>query len=247
MPQPVALVTGGARRLGRVMAQALAADGYAVAIHHHRTDPSEAVAAVTAAGGQAAAFPADLADAAAVEALLPDVAAALGPPTVLINNAAVYERDAADTFTTAGLNRHLAVNLRAPLVLMREMAARLPADVCGQVVQILDAIAWRPRDKMFSYSLAKLALREATALAAWQLAPRLRVNGIALGAALAPEGGDEAGFRRLQETAPLPEPGGPRDLVAALRYLLTAAAVTGEVVSVDGGRRFPRATRNPTA
>src|SRR5439155_24543894 len=133
-PVPMAaLVTGGAKRIGRAIARALAEAGYAVALHHHqsRSEATALVAEITAKGGKAVALAADLADEAAVTNLLPEATAALGPIGVLVNNASIFENDTVANASREGWDAHMAINLRAPFVLTQQFAALLPAGAGG--------------------------------------------------------------------------------------------------------------------
>ena len=236
----VALVTGGARRIGGHLVRTLADHGYAVAIHHRASvvEAQELAAEIEAAGGKAAPVRADLGDPTQVEALVAAAHAALGPVTVLVNNAAVFERDRATDFTVEQWDRQLAINLRAPVVLAREFARRLPAGASGLVVNLLDERIATPRRSYFSYAMSKAALAAATELLAAALAPRVRVNGIAPGLSLI--SGDQTAddFRRLVDRTPLGKGSSPDAIARALVYLLQADVVTGQILFVDGGRRL---------
>jgi NAD(P)-dependent dehydrogenase (short-subunit alcohol dehydrogenase family) len=244
-PPPVAtkgaaLVTGGARRIGAHLVRALAERGYAVAIHHRASGrEAEALAArIEHAGGKAAPVQADLGDPAQLEGLLAAAQAAIGPLTVLVNNAAVFERDRATDFTLEQWDRQLAINLRAPMVLAREFARLLPAGAAGLVVNLLDERIATPSRSYFSYTLSKRGLAAATELLATALAPRVRVNGIAPGLSLISGDQSEEEFRRLVDRTPLGQGSSPDAIVHALAYLLQADVVTGQILFVDGGRRL---------
>jgi NAD(P)-dependent dehydrogenase (short-subunit alcohol dehydrogenase family) len=239
-PEGAALVTGGGRRIGAHLARALAGRGYAVAIHY-RTAAAEAAALVEEierSGGRGATLQADLNDPAQLEELTASAHAALGPITVLVNNAAVFEHDRATDFTLEQWDRLLATNLRAPVVLARQFARLLPADATGLIVNLLDQRIAAPTRGYFSYTLSKLALAAATELLAAALAPRVRVNGIAPGLTLISGAQSEADFERLVDRTPLGKGSSPDAVVRALIYLLEADVVTGQTLFVDGGRRL---------
>jgi NAD(P)-dependent dehydrogenase (short-subunit alcohol dehydrogenase family) len=240
-----ALVTGGARRIGAHLVRALAGHGYAVAIHHRASvREAEALAAeIERAGGKAAPVQADLGDPAQLEALLVTAGAAIGPIAVLVNNAAIFERDRATDFTLEQWDRQLAINLRAPVVLAREFARHLPAGANGLVVNLLDERIATPSRGYFSYTMSKRALAAATELLAAALAPRVRVNGIAPGLTLISGDQSEGDFRRLVERTPLGKGSSPEAIAQALTYLLQTDVVTGQVLFVDAGRRL--AARGP--
>jgi NAD(P)-dependent dehydrogenase (short-subunit alcohol dehydrogenase family) len=245
LPSPpvprAALVTGGARRIGRALAAALAADGYAVAIHHHRSRDAAAALAgdIMRNGGRAVALAADLADEAQVARLLPDAAAALGGPVgVLVNNASLFEADTLATASRASWEAHLAVNLRAPLLLTQAFARLLPEDSGGVVVNLLDERVWNLTPYFLSYTLTKSALWTLTRTAALALAPRIRVNGIGPGPTLpSPRQSAEQFFERCR-VMPLKRGTSPQEVAAALRFILAAPAMTGQMIALDGGEHL---------
>ena len=235
-----ALVTGGARRIGAHLVRALAERGYAVAIHHRASAPEAEVLAaeIEGAGGKAAPVQADLGNPVQLEGLVAAAQAAVGPITVLVNNASSFERDRATDFALKQWDRQLAINLRAPVVLAREFARRLPAGVDGLVVNLLDERIATPSRSYFSYTMSKMALAAATELLAAALAPRVRVNGIAPGLTLISGDQSKDDFRRLVDRTPLRKGSSPEAIAQALAYLLQADVVTGQVLFVDGGRRL---------
>ena len=164
--------------------------------------------------------------------------AALGPVTVLVNNAGAFEHDRAIDLTLEQWDRQLATNLRAPVVLARQFARLLPADATGLIVNLLDQRIAAPTRGYFSYTLSKLALAAATELLAAALAPHVRVNGIAPGLTLISGAQSEADFERLVDRTPLGKGSSPDAIVRALIYLLEADVVTGQILFVDGGRRL---------
>jgi NAD(P)-dependent dehydrogenase (short-subunit alcohol dehydrogenase family) len=250
MSEPgVALVTGGARRIGRDLVRALAERGWAVAIHYRVSkDEAETLTAeIEARGGRALPVQADLADPAQAERILVEASGVLGPLSVLVNNAAIFEYDHAREFSVTDWDRQLAINLRAPVVLARDFARMLAPDRTGLIVNLLDqGIAWRPKG-FFSYTISKTALATATELLALELAPRVRVNGIAPGLTLISGKQSAADFERLVDRTPLGKGSSPAAIRRAFEYLLDADAVTGQILFVDGGRRLTgRAPADPT-
>ncbi|HEX3864154.1 MAG TPA: SDR family oxidoreductase [Stellaceae bacterium] len=242
-PFPVpkaALVTGGARRIGRAMVLALADSGYAVAIHHHRSRAAaEALAAeIVRGGGKAVAVAADLVDEAALADLLRDAEAALGPIGVLVNNASIFENDTVTTVTRAGWDSHLAVNLRAPFVLMQEFAARLPAGAGGVVINLLDERVWKLTPYFVSYTLSKVGLWTLTQTMALALAPRIRVNGIGPGPTMPSPRQSAEQFAEQCRIMPLGRGTSPDEIAAALRFILAAPAMTGQMIALDGGQHL---------
>ena len=236
----VALVTGGGRRIGRAMALALAEDGFAVAVHYHRSrEAAEAVAAaIRANGGAALALGADLSDEDAVRALASRTECALGLIGCLVNNAGVFGDDTILTASRESWDRHLAVNLRAPFVLIQEMAARLPVEAGGVVVNMLDERVWSLTPYFVSYTLSKAGLWTLTQTLALALAPRIRVNGIGPGPTLPSSRQSPEQFVRQRAQMPLGRGTSPPEIVAAMRFILTAPALTGQMIALDGGQHL---------
>jgi NAD(P)-dependent dehydrogenase (short-subunit alcohol dehydrogenase family) len=235
-----ALVTGGARRIGRARAVSLAEAGYAVAIHHHRSHKdAEALAAeIVRAGGKAVALMADLADEAATAELLPRAAAALGPIGCLVNNASIFENDTVATTTRDSWDRHLAVNLRAPFVLMQSFARHLPVEMGGVIVNLLDERVWNLTPYFVSYTLSKAGLWTLTQTMALALAPRIRVNGIGPGPTLPSPRQSPRQFLDRCRKMPLRRGTSPDEIAAALRFILMAPAMTGQMIALDGGEHL---------
>jgi NAD(P)-dependent dehydrogenase (short-subunit alcohol dehydrogenase family) len=235
-----ALITGGARRIGRALVVAAAEAGFDVAIHVRAVDDhAEAAAAeVRTKGRKAQIFACDLRRESTTVALVGEVEAELGPVTLLVNSASVFEHDAFAGMNRASWDAHMETNLRAPLVLAQTFARRLPADREGLIVNILDQRVWRPTPEFFSYSLSKAALWDATRLLAQELAPRIRVNGIGPGPTLASIHQDQAAFDAEVAATLLERAVDPADIAQALRYLIDAAAVTGQMIAVDAGQHL---------
>jgi NAD(P)-dependent dehydrogenase (short-subunit alcohol dehydrogenase family) len=241
LPVPkAALVTGGARRIGRALVLALADAGYAVAIHHHRSgaEADALVAEIVQAGGKASALAADLADEAAVKRLLPEAAATLGPIGVLVNNASIFENDTVATASRDGWDAHMAINLRAPFVLIQEFAALLPDDAGGAVVNLLDERVWNLTPYFVSYTVTKDALWTLTRTMALALAPRIRVNGIGPGPTLPSPRQSADQFLARCRSLPLRRGTSPEEIAAALRFILAAPAMTGQMIALDGGEHL---------
>ncbi len=242
-PHPIprtALVTGGAQRIGRAIALALADDGWAVAVHHHRSRDAanEVVAAITARGGRGVALTADLARESETAALVPQAIAALGPVGCLVNNASVFERDEALEVTRASWDRHIGVNLRAPFVLMQDFARHLPPESGGAIVNILDERVWNLTPHFVTYTLSKAGLWTLTQTMALALAPRIRVNGIGPGPTLpSPRQTDEQ-FRRQCALMPLRRGTTPEEIAATVRFILGSPAMTGQMIALDGGQHL---------
>ena len=243
IPQSVpktALVTGAARRVGRAIALALAQDGWNIAVHFGRSkDEAEATAAdIRAQGVDAAILSADLAVEAEVEPLLATAADRLGPVGLLVNNASTFERDRLATVTRSSWDRHLEANLRAPVVLMQQFAAQLPAEHDGAIVNIIDQRVWNPTEDFLSYTVTKMALWGLTRTLALDLAPRIRVNGVGPGPVLASVHQDTESFDAQARSVPLQHASAPEEIAGAVRYLAAARSVTGQMIAVDGGQHL---------
>lgn len=228
-PTRTAIVTGAAKRVGRAIAEGLLADGWAVVAHvHHAADdvPDGAVAVA-----------ADLADAGAANVILA-AATGLPPLELLINNAARFAEDRVETLDSATFDSHMAVNVRAPALLTQQFANRV-GHRGGLVINLLDAKLAAPNPDYLSYTLSKIALGGLTELSARALAGQgIRVNGIAPALMLQSQGQDEANFATMHGFNPLGRGVEPGDVMAAIRYLIEATAVTGQIITIDGGQRF---------
>jgi NAD(P)-dependent dehydrogenase (short-subunit alcohol dehydrogenase family) len=235
-----ALVTGAARRIGRAIALALHQAGYAVAIHTQSSArEAEALRAdIARAGGRAAVVQADLADPAQVAALVASASGALGPLTLLVNNAAMFEPDAVGALDAARFDRQFAVNLRAPLFLSESFAAQAPPQANASIVNILDQRVFKPTPHFVSYTLAKTALHAATRMLAQALAPNVRVNAVAPGPTVASARQTPEDFARQAAAVPLGRGPGADEIAAAVVYLGGARSVTGVTLAVDGGQHL---------
>jgi len=234
----IALVTGAGRRLGQAMARALASRGMTVAIHHHRSGAGATALRdeITAAGGRAACFAADLTDAAAAAELPRRVVAELGGLDVLVNSAAVMHRVSFEDTTPALYDAVLSLNLRSVFFCTQGAAPALRA-AGGKVVNLADLSGLEAWPGFAAHSVSKAGVVMLTRVLARALAPEVTVNAIAPGAVLVPEEYDVDERERLARTTPLGRLGTPSDATAALLYLLEGGDyVTGEVLVVDGGR-----------
>jgi NAD(P)-dependent dehydrogenase (short-subunit alcohol dehydrogenase family) len=239
-PDRTALVTGSARRIGRSIATALAADGWNVAIHHHRSgeEASQLADELQALGVRAAAIKCDLADAAAVSGLIGECSRRIGPLSCLVNNASLFEFDDPSAFDPATWQQHAAINLCAPLQLVRDFASQVPPDTVGCVVNMLDQKVFNLNPDFFSYTLTKVAMEGATRMLAMALAPKVRVCAVAPGITLVSGKQTAEGFERAHAQAPMGHSSDVDDIVEAVRYLIAAKSVTGHTVLVDGGQHL---------
>jgi NAD(P)-dependent dehydrogenase (short-subunit alcohol dehydrogenase family) len=264
---PVVLVTGAAKRLGREIALNLAKHGWRVAVHYHTSgqDAINTIAALainTLARGQNAGvnhldsadhakFQCDLTDEAAVRALLPRVIAHFGRVDAVVNNAAIFEHDAASSFSYSAMNKHLATNTGAAIVLSQALHEHVSArqkageaDVQGSVVNLLDQKLWNQNPDFFSYTLSKAALEAANTMLAMELAPLVRVVGVAPGLTLTSHLISDAQFQELHKISPLGRSSTAQDVADAVRFALENRSITGTTLVVDGGQHLMRFARD---
>lgn len=235
-----ALVTGAAKRIGRAIALDLAAHGWSVAVHyfHSKREADEVVALIRRQGGRAAAFQANLLHENEADDLVPEVCRSLGPLTCLVNNASIFERDEALTATCESWERHLEINLRAPFVLMQGFARQLPREDHGCIINMLDQRVWNLTPHFVSYTVSKSALWTLTRTMALALAPRIRVNAIGPGPTLRNDRQSEEHFLAQWESVPLNRGTTPEEICAAVRFILSAPAMTGQMIALDGGEHL---------
>jgi NAD(P)-dependent dehydrogenase (short-subunit alcohol dehydrogenase family) len=234
------LVTGAAKRLGRAIALDLASAGWNVAVHYNNSDKDaeETADGVLKHGVRAALLKADVSREEETRVLIARATAALGPVTALVNSASLFENDDWDTASRASWDKHIEVNLRAPFVLAQEFAKALPAEMHGAVVNVIDQRVLKPTPQFITYSLSKAGLYWLNTTLAQALAPRIRVNAVGPGPTIINARQSEADFRRQREATVLKTGAEPADICEAVRYLLTAKAVTGQMIAVDGGQHL---------
>jgi NAD(P)-dependent dehydrogenase (short-subunit alcohol dehydrogenase family) len=235
-----ALVTGGAKRIGRAICLMLGDAGWDVAVHFNasRNEADAVVTELKAKGRQAVALSADLTREDQVAALIGRAQKAIGPLGCLVNNASLFERDEALTATRVSWDRHMETNLRAPFVLMQGFARLLPEGAEGAIVNILDERVWKLTPHFTSYTLAKAGLWTLTQTMALALAPRIRVNGVGPGPTLPSPRQSPEQFRRQIEAMPLERGASPEEIAAAVKFILSAPAMTGQMIALDGGQHL---------
>lgn len=232
-----ALVTGGGKRLGRAIALELAVWGVKVAVHYNnsREDALETVDKIRSNGGEAFAIDADLANPDEVEGLTFRVAESLGHINFLINNASIYPKSKFYNITAADIDEAMHINTYAPLQLIRAFAEQKQR---GAIINMLDTRIHSYDDKHLAYHLSKQALQSLTKIAAYELAPYIRVNGVSPGIILPPEGEGKAWLDKMRHTNILGSYGSVEDITDAVLFLLASDFVTGEVIHIDGGRHL---------
>ena len=247
-PRPVALVTGGARRIGRAIALELAAHGMDVALHCRRSiDEAERTAQeLRALGARAQCFQTDLSDEAACRALVPQVARSMGRIDTVVNNASRFEYDDVRSFGYAALDAHWRANTAPAIVLAAALAEHLKGcSDTGCVVNLSDQKLWNPNPDYLSYTLSKAALEAATTLLAMALAPQVRVVGVAPGVTLVSGPAmDEANFSRAHRMTPLGRSSTPSDVARTVRFAIESPALTGTTIVVDGGQHLAAQPRD---
>lgn len=222
------------------MALGLAADGWDVAVHCNGSlaEAGEVAAEIRALGRRAAVIRADLASEGEALRVVPEACEALGPLGLLVNNASIFDLDRLETADRESWTRHIEINLRSPIVLIQGFAAQLPADAEGLVVNMLDQRVLNLTPNFLSYSVSKSGLWAATQVLARQLAPRIRVNAIGPGPALKPGTVSDADWAELERSVPLRRSSSPEEIVAALRFIIEARSMTGQLVTLDGGMQM---------
>lgn len=239
--QKVALVTGGAKRIGRVIALALAQNGWDVAVHYGQsaTEAEATVHDIKALGRRAAAMQCDLTDEAAVKTLVARAAAALSASiSCVVNNASLFDYDSAADFSFARLDAHMHANLAAPVLLAQALHAATPEGSQAVAINLLDQKLFNLNPDFLSYTLSKAALHSATTMLAQALAPKVRVVGVAPGITLVSGEQSDSGFAKAHTVTPLGRSSTPDDIAAAVCFVVEASAMTGTTLVVDGGQHL---------
>jgi NAD(P)-dependent dehydrogenase (short-subunit alcohol dehydrogenase family) len=236
--EKTALVTGGAVRIGRAITEALVEAGYGVAIHVNRSvEAGEALAAaIRARGGRASVVRADLAEPTDVDGLIAQAVAAVGPLTLLVNNASEFVDDELGTLTREVWNRQFRVNIQTPSFLAQDFVAQ--AGDGASIINIIDQRVFKLTPQFYSYTLTKAALQTATATMAQALAPKIRVNAVAPGPTLTNLRQGDEDFAKQASATLLGRASLPTDIAAAVVYLAGANAVTGQTLAVDSGQHL---------
>lgn len=234
------LITGAGRRIGRAIALALAADGWRVGVHYRRSksDAEGLVAEIAGRGGIAAALQADLGNIEDVKTLIPRCREAIGAPSCLVNNASEFHPDTLASTTPESWHLHLDVNLKAPVFLAQALAEGLRAGVHGNVINIIDQRVWKPTPDFFSYTVSKAGLWAATRTLAQALAPQIRVNAIGPGPVLQSVHQTEQEFAQEVVGTLLRRGPSAYEIAAAVRFILGAPAMTGQMIALDAGQHL---------
>lgn len=238
----VAIITGGARRIGRSISLALAQRGWDVVVHYRNSaEAAEATAReIETLGRRAATVQCDLSDEVAVKMLLPRAQHAIGEGRIscVVNNASLFAQDSASDFSIARLDAHMHANLAAPLLLTQALHQATPAGAQSVAINLLDQKLFNLNPDFLSYTLSKAALHTATTMLAQALAPKLRVVGVAPGITLVSGDQSEEGFAKAHTMTPLGRSSTPEDIAATVCFLAESPAITGTTLVVDGGQHL---------
>lgn len=236
-----ALVTGGAVRVGRALCLALAAQGYDVAVHYRTSGKAAAVLVqeLQAQQVRATSLQADLTCRKQVASLITRTGNALGPLSLLVNSASIFEDDSVADFTDPVWDQHMQVHLHTPLSLAQSFVAQTLPQHQNQIINIIDQRVLALNPRFFSYTLSKSALWTATQTMAQSLGPLgIRVNAIGPGPTLQNKRQSDSHWQRQNKATLLGHGASPNDIAAAMVYLLQAKAVTGQLIAVDGGQHL---------
>ncbi|NQT26057.1 SDR family oxidoreductase [candidate division KSB1 bacterium] len=233
----VALITGGAKRIGKAIAIALAERGFDIALHYQNSEKAaeETASDIRKLGVECVLFRCDLSDMQAVSELIPSVQNTLGQCDLLVNNASIFERAPLLETSLELMERTIQINLKAPIVLSKAFAKDGNQ---GHIINLLDTKITVDRSPYFIYTLTKKAIHDFTRMAAVELGPHIRVNGIAPGLILPSVDSSPEDFERMGEKTPLQMTGDPSNIIQAVLYLLDNLFVTGECLFVDGGEHL---------
>ena len=236
----VALVTGGAKRLGRHIALALAQRGAELVIHYRESvrEAQEVLALLKKAGGKPVAVPGDVSNAGDVDRIVETAMQAFGRIEILVNSAALFYRTPFESLTEADWDRLLSVNLKGPFLLCRKVGSVMLQQGRGKIVNLADIAGLRAWAEFIPYAVSKAGVIALTQGLAKALAPTVQVNAVAPGAVLLPEGTAPEERQRAIRRIPLARLGSPEDIVRAVVYLIENDFVTGEVLVVDGGQHL---------
>ena len=240
MSEGAILITGAAKRIGRQLALDLAATGHDIAIHFNESsrEAEEVAASIRAMGRRAALVKGDLADADIAQRLINSATTQIGTLTGLINNASIFEMDQMGEVSLSSWQRHMDINLRAPVMLAQSFAKALPDDAHGNIINIVDQRVWRLNPRFFSYTLSKSGLWTATRTLAQALAPRIRVNAIGPGPALPSARMSDAEFAKQESLTLLGRGTSPAEISEAAKFILSQPALTGQMIALDGGQHL---------
>ncbi len=235
----IALVTAGAKRIGQALVESLAHRKCRVAVHHlsSRSEAEKLIEELQSKGVESLAVSADLSVRKEVERMVTTVEERLGPIDILINNASIFEKTPWFEISESDWDRHLNINLKGPFLCAWTVSRGMVERKCGNIINLIDWTAERPHPDYIPYAVSKAGLAAMTKGLARALAPHVRVNAIALGAILFPEGTPETEKEKILQQVPLARTGSVNDIAQTVQYLLEGTDyTTGATINVDGGR-----------
>ena len=234
------LITGAAVRIGRVIAIDFARHGWDVALHYNnsKADIESVAHEIETLGRRAVILKADFNELEEVQGLVADCRAALGPANCLVNNSSVFLKDEPDTLKEDQWNTQLNINLKAPVFLSQSFARQMPDTENGNIINIIDQRVWKLTPLFFSYTISKAALWTATQTLAQALAPRIRVNAIGPGPVLQSVYQTPEIFKNQKKLLPLELSTNPQEIADAIRFILDAPSMTGQMIALDGGQHI---------
>lgn len=238
MTERAVLITGAARRVARALALHFADDGWNIGIHYRSSagEAEELAKLLSAKGIKSGLYRGDLADSAACEPIVSHFFEDFPGATMLINSASLYEHDTIDTLDPSLFHRQMQVNGLSPILLARAFNARVGAD--GVIINMLDQKVSRITPDFFSYTLSKMVLFNATRMLAMAFSPTSRVNAIAPGLTLPSGDQTEEDFKVTHDATPLGVGPTPQDICRAASFIANSPAMTGQIITIDGGRHF---------
>ncbi|MFZ6773726.1 SDR family oxidoreductase [Undibacterium sp. SXout7W] len=239
-PRRVAIVTGAARRIGRQIALTMAEQGWDIVVHFGQSaeEAASVVAAIQTLGCRAIALACDLSDEAATRQLFQDAQHQMGRIDCVVNNASLFEEDQASTVSQMALDKHMHVNLAAPLILAQALHAATPEGQQACVINVLDQKLYNLNPDFFSYTLSKAALQCATTMLAQAMAPKLRVVGVAPGITMVSGHQSQDDFEQAHQATPLGRSSTPEDIARTVCFIADSPAMTGTTILVDGGQHL---------
>jgi NAD(P)-dependent dehydrogenase (short-subunit alcohol dehydrogenase family) len=242
------LITGGARRIGAEMARALARDGWYLCVHYNASgvEAEALLREIVDAGGSGTLIEADLARADIASSLVARAQSGAPPLVALINNASLFEYDDVASLTADALDKHYAVNLRAPILLAKAFLEAITGEREGCIINMLDNKVFAVNPDYLSYTVSKFGLHGATMALAMAMAPRVRVNAIAPGITLESGGQGERSFQNGRRMSPMGRVSSTQDIVSAARFILSTPSLNGQVITIDGGQYLQKLPRDVT-
>lgn len=244
LPAQNVLITGAAKRIGAFLARHLAAKGWSVAIHCNgaKAQAEALKAELTEKGSKAIVLQRDFSDAAGVESLIGEAERGLGPLSLLLHNASLFERDTLESMNPGSWQKHQQINLLSPLLLSRSFAAKVQKeDRKAQIICLLDGMrGWSISPAFFSYSMSRMGMENFITLMAGQFAPHVRLNGVLLGPSLPGHMDKPDTFDKLAKLVPLERVSSPEEVCDAVEYLLRAEGMTGQMLDLTGGMNILR-------